>query len=486
MLVFGWLRFGALMNFVSHTVVVGFTAGAAILICTSQFRNFFGLDIPVGSKLPQVLSYFSTHIGEINIFIMGVAIVTLLGSLLVQKYLKRFPHMITALLIGSALTATLNTWLGSTHTGIRMFTELPHGFPPLSRPDLSIETVSQLMPIALAIAMLSLVEALSIARALALKTGQRIDSNQEFIGQGLSNAVGAFFSSYPSSGSFNRSGLYLEVGAQTPLAAVFSALFLLTIMQVFAPLAKYLPLSAMAGVLFLVAWKLIDFHHIAHILRSSRQESLVLVVTLLSTLFLHLEFAIYVGVLLSFFLYLKRTSNPPLVDIKPAIASPHHFAANTGLPDCPQLKILRVDGSLFFGAVDHVQQALIEVDTRNPSQKHVLLVCQGVNFIDLAGSHLLVQEARRRRRFGGDIYLFYVKETPSQTLKKNGCEEILGSDHIFSPNDVSDPVEVVFHKLDHKLCLACSQRIFRQCASIACTVSEKTSRPSALGSREVD
>ena len=462
MLALGWLRLGSLMNFVSHTVVVGFTAGAAVLIATSQFKNFFGLAIPSGSKFLQVMQYFLAHLGQINLYVMTVAIATLASSLLTRRFLKKVPHMITALIVGSALAEFLNAWSGTEHTGIRTLAALPRGFPPLSMPDLSIETVSLLLPIALAISMLSLTEALSIARALALKTDQRIDSNQEFIGQGLSNVAGAFFSSYPSSGSFNRSGLNLETGARTPLAAVFSALFLLAIMQLFAPLAIYLPLPAMAGVLFLVAWGLIDFGHIAHILRSSRQESLVLIVTFLSTLFLHLEFAIYVGVLMSLVLYLNRTSRPIIEDVKPVIPDQLHFTSDTGLPDCPQLKMLRINGSIFFGAVDHVQQAMIEVDAHTPTQKHLLLACPGVNFIDLSGSQALMQEARRRRRLGGDLYLFNVKKQPRQALSESGCEEILGSDHIFSLG-VTDPIGEIFHKLDRDICATCHQRIFRQC-----------------------
>ena len=166
------------------------------------------------------------------------------------------------------------------------------------------------MPIAIAVALLALTEAVSIARAVALKSGQRIDGNQEFIGQGLSNLAGAFFSGYASSGSFNRSGLNLEAGARTPLAAVFSAVLLLVIVLFLAPLAAYLPMPAMAGILFLVAWGLVDFHHIGDILRVSRQESVVLLATLLATLTLELEFAIYIGVLLSLLLFLNRTAKP--------------------------------------------------------------------------------------------------------------------------------------------------------------------------------
>ncbi len=466
MLALGWLRLGSLMNFVSHTVVVGFTAGAAVLIATSQFKNFFGLPIPRGATFAQVIQSFFTQLADINPWVTLVAVTTLLISVVARKYFPRVPHMITALLLGSVLAAALNAWLGPQRTGIATLAALPRGMPPLSMPDLSIEAIRQLVPIAVALSLLSLTEALSIARALALRTGQRIDSNQEFVGQGLSNVLGSFFSGYPSSGSFNRSGLNLEAGARTPMAAVFSALMLVVIVQFVAPLAVYLPLPAMAGVLFLVAWGLFDFNHIKHILKSSRQEAVVLITTFLATLFLHLEFAIYAGVALSLMLYLNRTSRPQIEDVKPAPGEGlYHFSHDTQLPDCPQLKMLRINGSLFFGAVDHVQQALTEVDAQTPSQKHLLLACPGVNFIDLSGAQMLVQEAQRRKRMGGSMTLFNVREPVQKVLRESGSMKEFDETGII-PLGKADPIDRIFGKLDPAICATCTRRIFKQCKSV--------------------
>lgn len=466
MLALGWLRLGSLMNFVSHTVVVGFTAGAAVLIAASQFKNFFGLPIARGATFSEVVWAFFSQLELINPWVTLVAVTTLLVSVLARKLMPRVPHMIVALLVGSVLAVLLNRWLGSARTGIETLAALPLGLPPLSAPDLSMASLRELLPIAIALAMLSLTEALSIARALALKSGQRIDSNQEFVGQGLSNVMGSFFSAYPSSGSFNRSGLNLQAGAFTPLAAVFSAVLLAVIVQFVAPLAVYLPLPAMAGVLFLVAWGLIDFHHIRTILSSSsRQETLVLATTFLATLFLHLEFAIYAGVLLSLVIYLNRTSRPPMEDVKPVLEGGHWRLSNqSGLPDCPQLKILRVDGSLFFGAVDHVQQAMLGADHKTPGQKHLLLNCPGVNFIDMAGAHMLAQEAERRARLGGSLVLCGLKDGPMSSLSDSHLGGAFSANDLL-PMGAPDPVEHSFQRLDPNVCATCTRRIFKQCAS---------------------
>lgn len=466
MLALGALRLGGMMNFVSHTVIVGFTAGAAVLIASSQVKYFFGLDIPRGANFHDVLKYVFTHLDKVNPWVISVSMLTLLGSLLARTYVPRVPHMLLALLAGSALAALLNFAFGVDRTGIGTLAAIPRGLPPLSAPDLSADSIRLVLPVAIALAILSLTEAMSIARSLAVKTEQRVDNNQEFIGQGLSNIVGAFFSAYPSSGSFNRSGLNLESGARTPLAAVFASLILIVIVQFVAPLAAYLPLAAMAGVLFLVAWALVDIPHVLDILRSNRQEAVVLVTTFLATLFLNLEFAIYVGVLLSLLLYLNRTSRPVMSDVKPSPDEHHyHFSAESGLPDCPQLKILSLNGSVFFGAVDHVQQVITNVDARNPTQKFLMLACPGVNFIDLAGGQLLAQEARRRRRLGGDLFIFNMRNAPREALKRDGHESVIGDDH-FIPLGVSDPIGEIFGRLDRRVCATCTRRIFRQCAQL--------------------
>jgi len=466
MLGLGALRLGGLMNFVSHTVVVGFTAGAAVLIASSQVKYFFGLEIPRGANFPNVMKHFITHMDQVNPWVISVSMLTLLGSLLARTYLPRVPHMLLALLAGSALAAALNHQFGAERTGIGTLAAIPRGLPPLSTPDLSVDAIRQVLPVAIALAILSLTEAMSIARALALKTEQRVNNNQEFIGQGLSNIAGAFFSAYPSSGSFNRSGLNLDSGARTPLAALFATLTLVVIVQFVAPLAAYLPLAAMAGVLFLVAWRLVDIPHIIEILRSNRQEAVVLVTTFLATLFLNLEFAIYVGVLLSLLLYLNRTSRPTMSDVKPSPDEHHyHFTAESGLPDCPQLKMLSLNGSIFFGAVDHVQQVITNVDARNPQQKFLMLACPGVNFIDLAGGQLLAHEARRRRRLGGDLFIFNMRNAPREALKRDGHEQLIGEDH-FIPLGVADPIGEIFDRLDRKVCATCTRRIFKQCEQL--------------------
>ena len=461
-LLLGILRLGTLVNFVSHTVVVGFTSGAAVLIAASQVKNFFGLPIPRGASVAAVLEGLFTHLAAVQPWILLVALVTLLVCALSKYLWPRLPHMIVGMVAGSALAAALNAWLGPQATGLTSIGALTIGFPPLSSPDWSWDTAQRIAPIAAAVALLALTEAVSIARAMALSSGQRIDGNQEFIGQGLSNIVGAFFSGYASSGSFNRSGLNYVAGAQTPLAAVFSAGFLLLIMLFLAPLAQYLPTAAMAGILFVVAWGLIDTTQIMETWRASRSEFGVLLATFLATLTLQLEFAIYVGVGLSLILYLRRTSQPGVEDVKPVPGrSTPIFSTDTGLPDCPQLKIVRINGSLFFGAVNHLQEAFQAIDEANPGHRHVLLVASGINFIDLGGAHMLAQEAARRKALGGGLYITHLKDEPMATLRQSGVYDQIGASHFFRAGQ--DTLAILKNRLADDVCARCTVRVFAPC-----------------------
>jgi SulP family sulfate permease len=462
-LAMGIARLGVLVNFISHTVVVGFTAGAALLIASSQVQHFFGIPMGPGMSFAETIQAFVTDARKIDLVVTSVGLVTLVTGLFVRRKYPRFPYMIAAMAAGGLYAALLGVIPGFfAAQQIATVTAPPAALPQPALPDFSLEALRKTVSVAIAITMLGLTEAVSIARAIALRSEQRIDGNQEFIGQGLSNIAGSFFSAYASSGSFNRSGLNYEAGAKTPLASVFAALSLIAILLLLAPLARYLPIPTLAGVLFLIAWGLIDFKAVRTILHTSRSETAVLAITLFATLTTRLEVAIYIGVLLSLMLYLSRTSRPRIVDVKPD-PNEHGYLLTTrsGLPDCPQLKIVRLNGSIFFGAVDHVQTVLQRIDADNPEQKHLLIEMTGVNFVDVAGAEMLALEAKRRRRLGGGLYLYRVNDEVMALLARGNYLEDIGKDNIFAVK--SRAVGFIYQKLDPEICRTCERQIFREC-----------------------
>ena len=465
MLTMGVLRLGRLVNFISHTVVLGFTSGAAMLIFASQLKNFLAIDIPPGTSFLTTLQMALAQIPEAKPLVVVVGLVTLGAGLLARRLIPKVPHMVVALVAGALAAYGLNAWLGAGETGIRTLGPLPGALPALSMPDLAPDTIKTLLGIALGVTVLSLTEAMSITRAIGLRSGQRIDGNQEFIGQGLSNVAASFFSGYPSSASFNRSGLNYEAGARTPLAAALSAPLLVALLFVVAPLVAHLPLASMAALLFMVAWGLFDFGAIRTVLRTSRSEAAVMLLTFASTLFMNLEMAILTGVTLSLLVYLNRTSRPQIRSVAP---DPRHSERRfgpvaQGLAECPQLKIVAVEGSLYFGAVDHFESHLETLREVSREQKHLLIVARNINFADVAGAESLAREARARRYGGGRLYLQGLRQPVDDVLRNGGLMAEIGEDNVF--RDKREAIARIFERLDPVVCSGCRARIFGECAT---------------------
>ena len=463
-LAMGLARLGTLVNFISRTVIIGFTAGAGLLIMAAQLPNFIGIPIRAGTGFFASVREALTHAGAANPWIIATALVTLVVAIVSRRLLPRIPHMIVAMIVGSVFAYCLAS-LG--YANVPTIGTLPRGFPPLSMPSFDPATWGTLAPAALALTVLALAQAVSVARAVAVRTGQRIDANQEFIGQGLSNIVGAFASGYPSSGSFNRIWLNYDAGAQTPLAAASSALFLLVIVLAVAPLGAHLPLAVMAALLVVVAWGLIDVPEMRRIVRAGPAEAFVLAVTFLSTLMLQVDFAIFVGVLASLFVYLSRTTRPHLTPVAPDPSTPRRrFAAvaTTHALECPQLAMLRVDGSLFFGAVDHVHDELATRRAAEPQRQHVLLIGSGINFVDIAGGDLLAREAKLARDSGGTLYLSRLKRGVRAVLGRGGLLDLIGRNRVFDTKD--EAIRAIYARLDSERCRVCTARIFSECQTV--------------------
>ncbi len=457
----GLARLGGLVNFVSHSVVTGFTAGAGILIATSQLGHVFGLSLPRGGSFLETWAEFAGQVSAANWRVAATAGATLALAVGIRRLRPKAPALLLALVGGSILCQLLD---GPAH-GARLVGALPDRLPPLSLPEFDLETFRTLFPGAMAVAMLGLAEAVSIARAVAVRSQQHIDNSQEFIGQGLANIAGSFFSGYASSGSFTRTGVNYEAGAKTPLAAVLSAAFLAAILLLVAPLTAYLPIAAMAGVILLVAANLINPRAIRHIIRTDRAEAGVLAATFLATLFVQLEFAIYAGVILSLLLYLRRTSHPHFITLAPDPASSRRALVNIRrkpLAECPQLKILRLDGSIFFGAVNHIAEELHRIVAASPEQCHILVIGSGINFVDAGGCHMLFHEAGSLKSSGREIFFCSLKSEVMKLLDRGGCLSRIGPNNVF--RNKAAAIAGIVSRLDPARCACCHVRVFAECA----------------------
>ncbi|VVM80797.1 C4-dicarboxylic acid transporter DauA [Pseudomonas fluorescens] len=392
-LVLGLVRFGALVNFVSHSVVLGFTLGAAVVIALGQLPNLLGIELVSQATALKTLQDLLSHAGEIDLPALTLGLATLLLGLLLKLWRPRWPSLLISLLLVSLVAWLLPQWFGQ----VARVPAFSGQLPPLSPlPLLDFELILHLLPSAVAVGMLGLVTSLSIARSLASRSEQMIDANQEIRAQGLSNMVGSVFSGYLSSGSFTRSGLSYDAGARSPLAGVFSALWLALFAVTGAGLIAHLPIPAMAGSILLICWGLIDVRGIRALFRVSRAEFLVMALTAMATLLLELQTAIYAGVLASLFFYLKRTSQPRVLQSREG-----------------ETDVLRVGGSIFFGAAHYLQVRL-----QRCQGPHVLIDARQVNFIDYSGVDMLHREARRLMRNGGSLTLHRARPQVVEELQK--------------------------------------------------------------------
>lgn len=394
----GLLRFGALVNFVSHSVVLGFTLGAAVVIAIGQLPNLLGLDLPAKATALASLMDLLRHLGTVDkpSLVLGVATVVI-GALL-KQWLPRWPTLLMTLVLGS-----LVVWLWPAMFGhVHLVSAFVGRLPPFSGLPLDMDLILRLLPSAVAVGMLGLVTSLSIARSISARSQQLLDANQEVRAQGLSNIVGAFFSGSLSAGSFTRSGLSYEAGACSPLAGVFSALWVALFAIFGAGLIAHIPIPAMAGSILLIAWGLVDHRGIRALLRVSRAEFVVMSLTCVATLLLELQTAIYAGVLASLFFYLKRTSQPRV----------QHW--RDGEDD-----VLRVGGSIFFGASHYLQVRL-----QRMHGARVVIEAQQINFIDYSGVEMLHQEARRLLRQDRSLTLRQARPQVVEELRKlEGAEK---------------------------------------------------------------
>jgi len=456
---FGLVRLGALVNFVSHTVVVGFTAGAALLIATSQMKNVLGIQIPKGESF--IHTWYDVWLGlpNIQINVVIIALATLFIALASKKFMPKLPNLLIGLVAGTGLGFLLN----DPQNPIALVGTIPGQLPPVSMPDLSLGTISMLAPEAFAVALLGLIEAVSISRAIATQSNQRIDANQEFVGQGLSNLFGSFFSSYAGSGSFTRSGVNYSSGAVTPMSAICAAIFLMLIVVLVAPYMAYMPIAAMGGVILLVAYNLIDKKAIAHVLHASKNETAVLLTTFFATLFLELEFAIYFGVLLSLVLFLACTSIPEIVTLAPdSKGEKRTMIPVTSKPvnQCPQLKIIRIDMSVYFGSVNHIQNRLQQI-SESEHINHILIDADGINGIDLSGVEMLVSEAKRLKKLGGGLYFAGLKPRVYENISESAMIAHIGNAYFFDHK--SQAIKAIYKRLDHEKCESCVVRVFKEC-----------------------
>jgi SulP family sulfate permease len=378
--------------------------------------------------------------------------------------------MLLGLVAGTALAALLNSAMPWPSWGaVAVIGSLPAIWPRFRWPAVELQSLPELLSIAFALTIVALGQSISIAKAVAARAGQAIDANREFRGQGWSNIVGGFFSCYVSCGSLNRSMPNFDAGARTPLAAVFASVWLALLLAFTMPLLALIPLPAIAALLIIVAWSLLDVAGWRMLWRHSRADFAIAAVTALATVTIRLEMAILLGTILSLVTYLHRTSRPHVRVMGFDSTAPERpfvvrADVQSPLPECPQLKMIRMEGEVYFGAVPHVADHLRGLRAAPDAAKHLLVMAKSMNFIDLPAAELWRDELRRRRAAGGDLYFHRPRPPVLGLWERVGYTAELGRDHIFATKRIA--IASIFGRLDRGICARCTVRVFEECLTL--------------------
>jgi SulP family sulfate permease len=431
----GMLRLGAFINFLSHPVIVGFTNAAAIIIALSQLDKLLGIPADRSGSFLADVGVLLSRLGETRplTLLMGVAAFAMMW--LLRKYAPRLPGVLLAV----AATTVVSWLVGFEMAGGAVVGAIPVGLPDPTVPRLSAETALMLVPTAFVIALVGYMEAISIARAMATTTRQRVDPNQELIGQGLANVSGAFFQSFPVSGSFSRSAVNLAAGAVTGMSSVFTGLIVLVTLLALTPLLYHLPQSVLAAIIMMAVVGLVNFAAIGHVWKAHRHDGLAAVVTFGATLFFapHLDTGILLGAGLAVVLYLYRTMRPRVVVLGRHADGTLRDAALHGLRTSHYVIAIRFDGSLYFANVPYFEDAVLEQVARHPGARHVLIVGDGINELDASGEELVRNLVQRLRESGVTLVFSGLKHQVIQVMERTGLVELVGRQNLHRTEDLA-------------------------------------------------
>lgn len=387
----GVIRLGTVLDFISNTVITGIVHAVALIIIVSAASAFLGV-------LSNPDERFFTHVYQLvhdlpraNGYAVMVGAITVATGLMARIWWRRYA-LVIAVLSGAAVGNVLNVLHGPANTGLELLGKLSISLLPFSVPLFNLESLyilKELVLSAFSIAFLGLMQTVVISRALAVKSGQHVDTNRDIVGQGLSNIVAPFLSAFASSGSFNRSAAHYEAGAKTPFAGVYASLLLAVMVIAAAPLFAALPMAAVAGALVLVGLGLIDMKTVRDVMRI-RREAFIFGLTFLAALIFGLNTGVALGIVSSLLFYLWRVSMPTVT------TSVHHE------PGGRQVQVVNLDGGLFFGAVRHVERVFAELRSSRQEASLLLLKTRHLTYLDGPGAVLLVAEVRRRRALGDE------------------------------------------------------------------------------------
>ena len=426
----GIFRMGFLVNFLSHPVLSGFTSAAAIIIGASQISNLLGLNLARSKQVHDIFIGAFQSIGNINLITAGIGVGSVVAIILFKKWKKTFPSALFVVVAGTAVTALF----GLNGQGVSIVGNVPDGLPSFEVPGLSLSDYSSLLPIILVISLVSYMESIAVAKAIANKRGYKVDANQELIALGGANLGGAFFQSFPTTGGFSRTAVNDQSGARTTIASVITAVLIGFTVLFLTPLFYYLPSAVLAAIIMVAVAGLFDAEEMIHLWKTDKRDLTMLSATFLATLFLGIEEGIGIGVLLSLVMVIYSSTQPHSTEVG-KLGDTNNYRNVDRYPEAktdPNILLYRFDSNLYFANVENFRDTMEEkIHTRGDELSLVVIDASSIHSIDSTGVHALkelIEELNERQiRF----YLAGVIGPVRDKLKISGVTQAIGEENFF-------------------------------------------------------
>lgn len=442
-LMLGVFKLGVIVNFLSHPVIVGFTNAAAMIIALSQVNKIFGVEKQrseffLGDIWGMILNLGDTHVVTLIFGVVSVA-----GIMIAKKKWPKLPGV----LIAVAGTTIVSWAIGFEKMGGAVVGTIPEGLPSLAVPTFNMEVFGVMVTNAIIISLIGFMEAISIAKAMAAKTKERIDPSQELIGQGLGNIFGSLSSAYPTSGSFSRSAVNMNAGALTGMSSVYTGIIVLITLLFLTPLLYHLPKAVLAAVIMTAVFGLINFNAVKHAWKASRHDGIASIVTFIATLAFapHLDKGIMIGAGLAILLYLYRTMSPRVAILGRYKDGTLRDVKVNDLETSEQIIAIRFDGSLYFANVAYFEDAILEAVSDKPNAEFILVVGDAINQLDASGEEVIHHLLLRLRENNIQLVFSGLKRQVLKVMRKTSLMEDLGDENIFANEDMA--LESIYKRL---------------------------------------
>lgn len=441
----GFLRLGFIVNFISHAVMSGFISAAAVIISFSQLEHLLGINIE-SDYIFLIFIEALSKLNEINktVFILGI--VSTLILILIKKYLPNLPGPLVVVIL-----SMLVVYLGQLQTyGVTIVGNVPQGLPGLSLPNINLDSVIKLLPIALTISFIGFMESISMGKVIASKQNYNINPSKELVGLGLANTIGSFFSGYPVTGSFSRSAVNYEAGARTQLSSIMTALFIILTLLFFTNFFYYLPQTVLGAIIIVAVYGLIDIKEVKYLLTVKKLDGWTWIVTFIATLTIGVEFGIVTGLAFSLLTLLGRSAYPKVVELG-YIADKDMYRNISQYPEAKKYRdilIMRVDASLHFANVTNLEKKITEKINAYPDIKWVIIDFTGVNSVDAIATTSLEEIIHTFKNKKIGFFIVGIKGHVMETLKKAGWEDKYGENiKYYSINQAKETIKEMKNKL---------------------------------------